>query len=139
MEDKFAQGFAGARQRVLLLYFIFAVGGLGGAADCYYLSHVGAPGAIATYGFAVFFGIIFVTFPVLSYVLTQYLKRNPNAALCPICKKELWWNTIVCFQTAVIRRCPNCYKSLVAYRGVPLDSTSQASATPNTEDELRQG
>src|SRR5436305_9483285 len=102
MEDE----FAGARRRVLLLYFIFGVGGVGGATDCYYLSHAAAPEAIATYGFAVFFGIVFLSFPVLSYVLTQYLKRNPNAALCPRCQKALWWNTLICFQTSVTKRCP---------------------------------
>jgi hypothetical protein len=135
MGDEFARAFAGARRRVLLLYFILSVGGLGGAADGYYLSHVAAPGAIATYGFAFFFGISLTSFPVLSYVLTQYLKRNPHVAHCPQCQKALWWNTIVCVQTAITKRCPNCWKSLIVYRGFPMDSTSQPTATPITKDE----
>src|SRR2546429_8284562 len=107
MGDEFTDRFAGARRRVLLLYFIFAVGGVGGFLDVYYLSHAAAPGAIATYAFALFFGVTFVTLPILSYLLTRYLRRNPIAAACPICRKALWWNTIVCLSTALLRRCPH--------------------------------
>lgn len=107
----FELGFEKARRQVLVCTAIFFGAAALGLADGYYLSKAQTPGIIPTYAFAVFFGIIIGTFPVMAYLVTQTIKRM-NAGACPYCQYPIWHFTTVAIMTATLKRCPRCFKRL---------------------------
>jgi hypothetical protein len=119
MDDTFATIFARIRRIVLICFFVFFVAAVALFADCYYLSRASPPGFLATYAFAVLFGFVLGTLPVMSYLIARALRTSTSANLCPYCHRPLWWHLDWAF-TAAFRRCPACFRLLKTSRGFPV-------------------
>lgn len=133
MTEEYARNVRRVRFRVLLCTFIFFVAGLALFASVYYLERAGSPGFLQTYGFAVLFGVIMGTLPVMSYLMTRALRRSPEVARCVHCGHSMWDNTFVAIQTALLNRCPRCFKSLRWRSGFdvqPRDTSDPGKPNP---------
>jgi hypothetical protein len=129
MNEEYARNVRGVRFRVLLCALIFVVAGVGGIADALYLERATPPlSVVPTYGFAILFGVMMAAIPTMSYLLTRALRRAPGAMCCIHCGRTMWDNTIIAIQTAVLNRCPWCYKSLKWRRGFDVQKPETADS-----------
>jgi len=112
----FAAGFQKVRRRIALFHLIFFTAGVGSAMDCFYLEHAATPQIIPTYGFAVLFGVVMVTFPLMTYLLNRWI-RKLQIGNCPHCHCTLWDSTTTATMIVILQRCSLCGGSLRVTRG----------------------
>jgi hypothetical protein len=134
LDEAFASSFRRVRRRILFGNAVFFGAGILSAGDVYYLSRSSSPGLLPTYGFALLFGIILGTHPVLSYVLSRCIGKW-HVDRCPFCHRPIWDNMVVAIQTALLQRCPKCGESLRWRKGFEvMPAVTEERATANSKD-----